>query len=129
MSTDGTPSRSRRGDAGTTIALLVALVAALLPLLTVIAPGTWTLLCIAGPAALLLAGYLARRWGVPAVAVTLIEVALWILGTTAVFFSDVAWLVVLPTLETIERVPLLLEEAVAAITVGVAPLEATPAVT
>jgi len=129
VSTDGAPSRSRRGDAGTTIALLVALVAALLPLLSVIAPGTWTVLCIAGPAALLLAGYLSRRWGVPAVAVTLIEVALWILGTTAVFFSDVAWLAVLPTLEAIERVPLLLEEAVAAITVGVAPLEATPAVT
>ncbi|MDJ1114851.1 DUF3488 and transglutaminase-like domain-containing protein [Microbacterium dauci] len=126
MSGESRTSARPRHDGGSTIALLVAIVAALLPLVTVISPGLWTLLSITGAAALLIAGYLARRFGLPAVGVTALQAVLWVGGTTAVFFSDAAWLLVIPTVEAIERVPLLVEDASTAIAVGVAPLDATP---
>lgn len=127
MSVDATsPAERPRHDGGSTIALFVALGAALLPLLTVVSAGLWTLLAFSGIGTLLLAGYLARRFRVPALGVTAIQAGLWIAGTTAVFFSDAAWLLVIPTAEVVERIPLLVQDASQAIATGVAPLEASP---
>ena len=53
-----------------TIGVLVALLAALLPLVRVVAPGWWLLGALLLAALVLAAGYVARRYRLPAVAVT-----------------------------------------------------------
>ncbi|WP_065571327.1 DUF3488 and DUF4129 domain-containing transglutaminase family protein [Microbacterium oleivorans] len=129
MSAEGIGSTRPRHDGLSTTALLLALVASLVPLFTVIAGGAWAALAFVLAAILLGAGYLLRRARVSAVLVTVILVALWTAIMTAVFFSDVAWLFVIPSGEAFARVPRLVEIASNDIAVGVAPLEASASLT
>ncbi|HEY9309731.1 MAG TPA: DUF3488 and transglutaminase-like domain-containing protein [Microbacterium sp.] len=118
-------ARGRGGERLLTISILAALLAALLPVVRVIDPGWWLIGALLLAAMILAAGYTARRYRLPAVAVTLIEAAVWAVFMTLVFLRDTALLWVIPTLDTIRAVPLLVESAMEQITVGAAPLEPT----
>ncbi|WP_349428255.1 DUF3488 and transglutaminase-like domain-containing protein [Microbacterium sp. LWS13-1.2] len=119
------PGRGRGGERLLTISILAALLAALLPVVRVIDPGWWLIGALLLAAMILAAGYTARRYRLPAVAVTLIEAAVWAVFMTLVFLRDTALLWAIPTLDTIRAVPLLVESAMEEITVGAAPLEPT----
>ncbi|WP_349310249.1 DUF3488 and transglutaminase-like domain-containing protein [Microbacterium sp. MM2322] len=118
-----------RHDGPSTIALLLGVVAALIPLFTVIAGGAWAALAFVLAGILLGASYLLRRIGLSAIVVTPALVALWTAAMTAVFFSDVAWFLIIPSGEAFARVPRLIEIASSDIAVGVAPLEASASLT
>ncbi|WP_341997624.1 DUF3488 and transglutaminase-like domain-containing protein [Microbacterium sp. LWH7-1.2] len=117
--------RAHGGERLLTFAILAALLAALLPVVRVVEPGWWLVAALALSAMVLAAGYAARLYRLPAVAVTLIEVAVWVMFMTLVFLRDTALLWVIPTLDTFRAVPLLVEAAMEEITVGAAPLEPT----
>ncbi len=118
-------ARGRGGERLLTIAILAALLAALLPVVRVIEPGWWLIGALLLAAMVLAAGYSARRYRLPAVAVTLIEAAVWVVFMTLVFLRDTALLWIIPTTDTIRVVPQLVEAAMVEITVGAAPLEPT----
>lgn len=115
----------RPPDAPLTIGVFVAVFAALIPLLSVVRPWPWlggaTLLTVV----VLVAGYVARLYRLPAVAVSLIELALWAAVLTFIFFRDTALLWLIPTPETIRAVPDALAVASEEIALGAAPLQAS----
>ena len=113
----------RGGERLLTFAIFAALLAALLPVVRVIEPGWWLVGALMLSAMVLAAGYTARRYRLPAVAVTLIEAAVWVVFMTLVFLRDTALLWVIPTLDTVRAVPIPIESAMTEITVGAAPLE------
>lgn len=119
----------RRGGWLLVAAILAALLAALLPVARVIESGVWLVGALVLSVLILAAGYNARRFRLPAIAVTLIEAAVWVIFMTVVFFRDTALLWVVPTLDSVRTVPLLLDTAMEEITLGAAPLEATTALT
>ncbi|MFC8681348.1 DUF3488 and DUF4129 domain-containing transglutaminase family protein [Microbacterium ureisolvens] len=119
------PARARGGERLLAFAILAALLAALLPVVRVIDPGWWLVGALALASLVLAAGYTARRYRLPAVAVTLIEAGVWVVFMTLTFLSSTALLWVIPTLDTLRAVPLLVEAAMEQITVGAAPLEPT----
>lgn len=121
----GEPARARGGERLLTFSILAALVAALLPVVRVIEPGWWLLAALMLAALVLAAGYTARLYRLPAVAVTLIETALWTVFLTFVFLRDTALLWVIPTLDTLRSVPVVVEAAMQEIQLGAAPLEPT----
>lgn len=121
----GRALRGRGGERLLTFSILAALLAALLPVVRVIDPGWWLVGALALSAMVLAAGYMARRYHLPAVAVTLIEAAVWVVFMTLIFLRDTALLWVIPTFDTFRAVPLLIEAAMVEITVGAAPLEST----
>jgi transglutaminase-like putative cysteine protease len=126
MSLDTRPTP--RADAVVVLAVFAALLAALLPVLTVVAPGAWLLGAVGLCAMLLAAGWLARLRKLPAVAVSLIETALWAAVLTGVFLASTALFWVIPTLDTFDAIGPLVGAAFEEITVGTAPLEPTLAV-
>lgn len=113
----------RGGEWVLTLALLAALVAALIPVVRVVKPGGWLLGSVAIAVAVLAAGYVARRFRLPAVAVSLIEAGVWVVFMTVVFLRSTALLWVIPTLESFRAVPPLVDDAVEAIVFGAAPLD------
>ncbi|WP_426321013.1 transglutaminase TgpA family protein [Microbacterium sp. E-13] len=113
------------GERLLTFAILAALLAAILPVVRVIDPGWWLVGALVLAAMVLGAGYAARTYRLPAVAVTLIEGGVWVVFMTLIFLRDTALLWVIPTVDTVRAVPVLVEAAVQQITVGAAPLEAT----
>ncbi|MDW4571560.1 DUF3488 and transglutaminase-like domain-containing protein [Microbacterium sp. M3] len=121
----GRRTRARGGERLLALAILAALLAALLPVVRVVDPGWWLVGALLLSALVLAAGYGARRYRLPAVAVTLIEAAVWVGFMTLVFLRETALLWVIPTLDTVRTVPLLVEAAMEEITVGAAPLEST----
>ncbi|WP_205791688.1 transglutaminaseTgpA domain-containing protein [Microbacterium sulfonylureivorans] len=122
------PRTGRRGgERVLTLALLAALIAALLPVLRVVKPGGWLLGSVVIAALVLAAGYGARRFRLPAVAVSLIEAGVWVAVMTGVFLRDTALLWVVPTPETIRAVPELIDDAMSEIILGAAPLDDGPA--
>ncbi|MFT3797074.1 transglutaminaseTgpA domain-containing protein [Microbacterium sp.] len=93
-----TATRGGRAGAGPlAVGLWCALAAASAPLLRVIVPGAW----VAGVAiltgAVLAVGYGLRRAGVPAVGVTVGELAVWACALTGAFFSGDALFGFIPT--------------------------------
>ncbi|OWP21110.1 hypothetical protein CBF90_13135 [Microbacterium sp. AISO3] len=121
------PSRaelSRTGDTPLAAVLLLSIVAAILPLLRVVAAGTWLVVAVAVAAALLLVGVGLRRLHTPAVVVTLAELVTAGALVTAVYFGDTALLLVIPTPGTFAEVPSLIAGASGQIVNGVAPLTA-----
>lgn len=114
----------RPADLLLTVAVYVAILAAAFPLLRVVRPGYWTLGVVLLPALLLAAGYLARRFRVAAVGVSLIEAALWMLLVTTVFLSGSAFLGVLPVPATVGEASDLVGLAMDHIITGAAPLDA-----
>ncbi|MFD4959040.1 DUF3488 and DUF4129 domain-containing transglutaminase family protein [Microbacterium sp. NPDC058389] len=115
----------RGGQRLLTFAILAALLAALLPVVRVVQSGAWLIGALILAALVLAAGYNARRFRLPAVAVTLIELAVWVVFLTLVFLRETALLWVIPTLETFHAVPILVGNAMQEITLGAAPLEPT----
>lgn len=122
------PAVRPHGERRLTLALFIALVAALAPLLSVVDPGAWTLAVASLTAALLAIGFATRRLRVPAVAVTLLETAVWAGAVTVMFFADTALFGVIPTPETFGQVPVLIQSASSEILLGIAPLDPTRAV-
>lgn len=115
---------SRTGDTPLAAVLLLSIVAAILPLLRVVAAGTWLAVAVAVAAALLLVGVGLRRLHTPAVVVTLAELVTAGALVTAVYFGDTALLLVIPTPGTFAEVPSLIAGASGQIVNGVAPLTA-----
>ena len=118
---------TRRGGWLLVAAILAALLAALLPVARVIESGVWLVGAVVLSVLILAAGYNARRFHLPAIAVTLIEAAVWVVFMTVTYFRDTALLWVVPTLDSIRTVPALLDTAMEEITLGAAPLEPTTA--
>lgn len=116
-------SGRRGGEVVLTIALLSALLASLLPVLRVVKPGGWLLGSVVIAALVLAAGFAARRFRLPAVAVTLIEAGVWVALMTVVFLPGTALLWIIPTTDTIRAVPLLFDDAMDEIIFGAAPLD------
>lgn len=119
---EGVPVRPR-GELRLTFALWFGLLATVIPLLRVVAPGGWLFGAIGLPAVLLGIGFGLRRLRVPAVGVTLIELAVWMGVVTATFLPQGAVLGVIPPGSVIETVPQLVQAASNQILLGVAPLE------
>jgi len=117
---------TRRGaDLTLTIGVLVAVFAALLPLMRVVRPSSWLLGAIVLAVAILAAGFIARRYRLPALAVTLIGASVWVVFMMLVFLRDTALLWAIPTPETVRAVPGLLAAASEEIALGAAPLDAS----
>ncbi len=114
----------RAPDIPLTVGVYLALLAAAFPLLRVVSPGPWLLGVLLLPALLLAAGFVARRFRLAAVAVSLIEAVLWVLAVTLVFLSGSAFLGVLPVPETVSAAVDLVHRAVDHIVTGSAPLSA-----
>jgi transglutaminase-like putative cysteine protease len=127
MSSADVTRAPRRGSWLLVAAILAALLAALLPVARVIESGVWLVGALVLSVLILAAGYNARRFGLPAIAVTLVEAGVWIVFMTVVFFRDTALLWVVPTLDSARAVPSLLESASQEIALGAAPLEPTVA--
>ncbi|MEZ3162084.1 DUF3488 and transglutaminase-like domain-containing protein [Microbacterium sp. BWT-B31] len=127
MSSADQPRGARRiANPTLTAGVLIAVLAALLPLMRVVRPSGWLLGAVVLAAAILAAGFFARRYRLAAIAVTLIEVAVWVVFVTLVFLRDTAILWVIPSIETITRqVPALVAIASEEIALGAAPLEAS----
>jgi transglutaminase-like putative cysteine protease len=124
MPSDERPTR-RGADLSLTIGVLVAVFAALLPLMRVVRPSSWLLGAIALSVAVLAAGFIARRYRLPALAVSLIEASVWVVFMMLVFLRDTALLWIIPTPETIRALPGLLNLAGEEIALGAAPLDAS----
>ena len=108
MPSDERPAR-RGADLTLTAGVLVAVFASLLPLMRVVRPSSWLLGAIVLSVAILAAGFIARRYRLPALAVTLIEASVWVAFMMLVFLRDTALLWVIPTPETVRALPGLLE--------------------
>ena len=117
----------RSGDLPLAIGILAALFASILPLLRVVSAGSWVLGVLVVSASVLGVGYIARRYRLPAVAVSLIEAVVWIVLVTLIFLRDTALLGVIPTPETAATIPSMLRQAGEEIALGVAPLTASTA--
>lgn len=115
---------ARSGDVRLAVALLLAVVAAILPLLRVVAAAPWLAVGLAIVIAVLGAGIALRRLRAPAVVVTLAEVVLGGALVTAAFFGDTALLLVIPSPGTIAELPAIVSGAADQIVTGVAPLVA-----
>ena len=121
----GARSGRRGGEVALTLAILTALFAALLPVVRVVSPGVWLLGSIVLATLVLAAGYIARRYQLPAVAVSLIEAAVWVVFMTMVFLRETALLFVIPTPETVRSLPVMVDGAMTSIVNGAAPLDET----
>ncbi|QKJ18753.1 transglutaminaseTgpA domain-containing protein [Microbacterium hominis] len=122
----GRPARGARrsGQLMLAIGVFAAMASTLLPLVRVIEPGVWLLGAVVLVAAILVTGYIARSFRLPAVAVSLLETAVWVVFVTIVFLRETALLGILPTPDTVRAVPGMIESAMNDIVTGVAPLEA-----
>ncbi|KRA24194.1 hypothetical protein ASD65_06990 [Microbacterium sp. Root61] len=114
----------RGGELALTIGVFVAVFAAMMPLLRVIETGWWVLGAVVLSAAVLAAGFVARRFRLPAVAVSLIEAAVWVVLLTVMFLRDSALLGLIPTPDTVRTVPGLIGAGIDEVVLGAAPLEA-----
>src|SRR5829696_8270914 len=117
-------SPRRPAEIALTLGVLVALLAAMMPLLRVVSGGPWVVGAFVLVGAILAAGFLARRYRLPAVAVSLIEAAVWLVLTTLLFLRDTALLGILPTPETMRDLPEIIGSAMDEIVRGAAPLVA-----
>ncbi|WP_029146424.1 transglutaminaseTgpA domain-containing protein [Microbacterium luticocti] len=121
--------RERRAGAQLSLTLgsWAAVLAALVPLLGVIAPGAWTAGAAGVSAAVFAAGFVGRWYRLSAVTVALIEAAVWVGLVTAMFLSATAIVFVIPTLRALRLVPDLVQQALTEIETGIAPLQADAA--
>ena len=109
------------------LGIAAAIVAALLPLARVVLPAQWMPGTLTLVLLVLAAGFLARRGGLAALAVTLIETGVWAAFMMLVFLRDTALLWIIPTAGTADELVQLLATAAEEITYGAAPLRAGPA--
>jgi hypothetical protein len=119
----------RRGSELTlTIGVLVAVFASLLPLTRVVRPGSWLVGVVVLVVMVWAAGFIARGYRLPPVAVSVVEASVWVVFMMLVFLRATGLLWVIPTPETVRVLPGLLSTAVAEIAGGAAPLDAGLAV-
>ncbi len=114
----------RAAELTLTLGVLAAVFAAMLPLLRVVRPSLWLLGAIVIVFAVLAAGFIARRYRLPTVAVSLIEVLIWVVFMMLVFLRATGLVWVIPTPETIRVLSGLLPAAAGEIADGAAPLDA-----
>ncbi|AZS37720.1 Protein-glutamine gamma-glutamyltransferase [Microbacterium lemovicicum] len=115
--------RTRRpAELALTIGVFVAVFASLLPLLRVVESGSWVPGAVVLSAIILAIGYICRWFRLPAVAVSLVEAVVWVVIVTVSFLRDTALFGLIPTPESVRRVPDLLRSAFDAIVQGAAPL-------
>ena len=124
MPSDERPAR-RGADLTLTIGVLAAVFAALLPLMRVVRPSSWLLGAIVLVVAVLAAGFIARRYRLPTIAVSLVEASVWVVFMMLVFLRATGLLWVIPTPETVRVLSGLLSTAAGEIAVGAAPLDAS----
>ncbi len=125
----GTHVRRAGPEIALTLGTFGGIVAAILPLTALVEPARW-LAAAAGVTALLLAvGFAARRLRAPAVAVTLLEVLVWLCAMTLAFFPASALFGVVPTLGTVERAADAARAAASEIVLGIAPLTPSASLT
>lgn len=123
MSSAEAATSRRPAELSLTLGVFVALFAAMLPLIRVVAPGWWVLGSVVLSGAILAAGFIGRRFRLPAIAVTLIEAGVWIVLVTVMFLRGTALLGILPTPETVRVVPSFVSTAIDAVVQGSAPLD------
>lgn len=116
------PTRRFRDTALLSLGILAGVVAALLPVFSVIAPGTWTVGALTATAAVLASGLAMRYFALPAFAATVLEIVVGVVLLTAMFGRPTALLGVIPTPATIASVPGLFAAASEEIRLGVAPV-------
>jgi len=114
--------RRRRDASLLTLGLFAAIAAALLPVFSVMQPGSWTVQAAFLTAAILGAGLAARLLRLPALVATLLEVGIWIFALTAMFGRTTAVLWIIPSPATVSTVPGLVSAASDEIRTGVAPV-------
>lgn len=105
-----------------TLATYAAILAALYPLLRVLAPGPWLPGVLMMPALVLAVGYATRRLGWPSIAVTATELGVWVVVVTFLFLPDSSLLRLLPTPVSFDEVGEMLSLAMQEIITGFAPL-------
>ncbi|MFZ8757126.1 transglutaminase TgpA family protein [Microbacterium sp. HMH0099] len=116
--------RRRRDALLLSLGVLAAIVAALLPVFSVIEPGAWTAGALGVTVAVLGTGLVARLFSLPALVVSVLEAGVWILLLTAMFGRDSTLLGIIPTPATFGLVPDLVAAAAEEVRVGVAPVDA-----
>ncbi|MDQ1084787.1 MULTISPECIES: DUF3488 and transglutaminase-like domain-containing protein [Microbacterium] len=116
--------RRRRDALLLTIGLFAGIVAAMLPVFSVIAPGAWAVGAVFVSAAVLGAGLLVRLARLPAVYASIAEIVVAVVLLTAIFGRSSALLGVIPVPATFATVPDLLAGAAEEIRIGVAPVAA-----
>lgn len=120
------PRAPGRVDIALTAATYVALLVAMMPLARVVNSGPWTIGVVLLPALLLVTGWIARRFRLPAVAVSLAETLVGILALTAVFLGGTALFGLIPTPRSFATAGELISSGVNQIINGAAPLDAVP---
>ena len=119
---------SRRGELRLALALWLGLLITLVPLTRVVAPGPWMWGATGLPLLLLAVSSTLRRLRVPPTVVTLIELGVWAVIVTGVFFPDEGLLGIIPTGQVVvESAPQAISAASTLIGEGVAPLTANTA--
>jgi transglutaminase-like putative cysteine protease len=108
-----------------TLGVFVALIAAMLPLLRVVSLGPWSAGVLLVAVAVLGAGYTARRFRLPAVAVSLIEIGVWLLLVTLIFLRSTAIFGIIPGVASVKQGIGMVDNAVQEIILGAAPLTAS----
>lgn len=116
------PARRRRDLALLSLGVYAGIVAALLPVFSVIAPGAWTVGALAVTAAVLLSGLAVRVLRLNALVATVIELGVGVILLTAIFGRSTALLGVIPGPATFASVPSLFAAASEEIRLGVAPV-------
>ncbi|GAB3602660.1 transglutaminase family protein [Microbacterium aureliae] len=123
------PRPRRRGIRSLTIGVVAAVLASLMPMLRVIAPGPWVIGTLAMIGMLLAAGFVARRYRLPALAVTLIEGGLWAAFLCLVFLREESLFGFIPTADAVRAVPAIIDGAMTDIVEGIAPMTASTGLT
>ncbi|MCC4250283.1 MULTISPECIES: transglutaminase TgpA family protein [Microbacterium] len=116
------PARRRRDLALLSVGIFAGVVAALVPVFSVIAAGPWTAGAYAAAAAVLVSGLMVRFLRLPAVVATVVELVVVVVLLTVMFGRSTALLGLIPTPTTIASVPGLFAAASEEIRVGVAPV-------
>jgi transglutaminase-like putative cysteine protease len=114
--------RRRRDAALLSFGVLVAIAAAMLPVFSVMQPGSWTVMAAVLTVAILTAGLIARLIALPALVATVVEVGIWVIALTAMFARPTALFGVIPTPTTVNAIPGLISAASDDIRTGVAPV-------
>jgi transglutaminase-like putative cysteine protease len=122
MPPDERPAR-RGADLTLTVGVLAAVIAALLPLIRVVRPSSWMLGGIVLVVAVLAGGFIARRYRLPTVAVSLVEASIWVVFMMLVFLRATGLLWVIPTPDTVRLLLGRLGMAAEQIVVAAAPLD------
>ncbi|WP_292710173.1 DUF3488 and transglutaminase-like domain-containing protein [Microbacterium sp. 67-17] len=120
-------TRNGRSDALLTVGVMIGIVAALLPVTRVIAPGAWIWGALALSAATMATGFLLRRTRMSAVGISAVELALTIGVVTVVFLRETALWGIIPVFGSVDQAAGLVVTASEEIFYSAAPMVPTPA--